>query len=270
MKARSNKQIIFGIILVLYLIFTLFPFYWMINTAFKHKAEVTRVLTFYPHEFTLDSFKIAFTEGVWTKALLNSLMISVGSVVLCLAVGIWAAYVFSRHTFLGDKHFFFWLITNRMAPPAVFIIPYFMIYTTIGLFDSVLGVVLAHSLFNLPLTIWLLVGFMNGVPQDLDEAAFIDGYSFVGFFRKIFIPVIAPGIGVTAFFLFIFSWSELLLGSVLTASKTKPVTVALLQTVTMYGVEWGLVAAVSFLAVLPGVVLVAFVRKYIAKGFIVG
>jgi glycerol transport system permease protein len=242
----------------------------MINTAFKPKSEITRTLTFYPHQFTLDSFKRVFTEPLWTKALSNSLMIAVGSVVLCLAVGIWAAYAFSRHTFLGDKHFFFWLITNRMAPPAVFIIPYFMIYSTIGLYDTVLGVILAHSLFNLPLTIWLLVGFMNAVPQDLDEAAFVDGYSFVGYFRKIFIPVIAPGIGVTAFFLFIFSWSELLLGSVLTASSAKPITVALLQTTSMYGVEWGLIAAVSLLAVLPGVVLVAFVRKYIARGFLVG
>jgi len=265
-----RKKIVFAIIVVLYLIFTLFPFYWMINTALKPKAEITRQLTFYPHTLTLENFQKAFNNPMYTRALLNSLSIACGSVVLCLAVGIWAAYTFSRHRFLGDKHFFFWLITNRMAPAAVFVIPYFMIYSTLHLFDTVLGVVLAHSLFNLPLTIWLLVGFMNAVPHDLDEAAFVDGYTFVGFFGKIFMPVIAPGIGVTAFFLFIFSWSELLLGSVLTASSSKPVTVALLQNVSMFGVEWGLVAAVSFLAVLPGVVFVAFVRKYIARGFLVG
>jgi glycerol transport system permease protein len=265
-----RKKIILGIILCLYLIFTLFPFYWMINTALKPKAEVTRELTFYPHKLTLESFKRALGEKLYRNAFLNSLSIACGSVIFCLAVGIWAAYAFSRHRFLGDKHFFFWLITNRMAPPAVFVIPYFMIYSTIGLFDTRVGVILAHSLFNLPLTIWLLVGFMNGVPKDLDEAAFVDGYSFVGFFRKIFIPVIAPGIGVTAFFLFIFSWSELLLGSVLTASTAKPLTVTLLQNVSMFGVEWGLIAAVSFLAVLPGIVFVAFVRKYIARGFLVG
>lgn len=267
---KRRKKIVLAIIVVLYLIFTLFPFYWMINTALKPKAEITRQLTFYPHTFTLENFQKAFNNPMYTRALLNSLSIACGSVVLCLAVGIWAAYTFSRHRFLGDKHFFFWLITNRMAPAAVFVIPYFMIYSTLHLFDKILGVVLAHSLFNLPLTIWLLVGFMNAVPRDLDEAAFVDGYTFVGFFGKIFMPVIAPGIGVTAFFLFIFSWSELLLGSVLTASSSKPVTVALLQNVSMFGVEWGLVAAVSFLAVLPGIVFVAFVRKYIARGFLVG
>jgi glycerol transport system permease protein len=269
MKER-NKRIIFTVVICLYLIFTLFPFYWMINTAFKHKAEVTRVLTFYPHKFTLDSFREIITKPLYRRALLNSLSIACGSVIFCLAVGIWAAYTFSRHHFLGDKHFFFWLITNRMAPAAVFVIPYFMIYSTIGLYDTRIGVILSHSLFNLPLTIWLLVGFMNAVPSDLDEAAFVDGYSFVGYFGKIFIPVIAPGIGVTAFFLFIFSWSELLLGSVLTASSAKPVTVALLQNVSMFGVEWGLIAAVSLFAVLPGIVAVAFVRKYIARGFLVG
>lgn len=269
MKLR-NKQIIFAVIIGLYLIFTLIPFYWMINTALKPKAELTRTLTFYPHQFTLDSFIKAFTEPLWVKSLINSLLISCGCVVFCLAVGIWGAYSFSRYNFLGDKHFFFWLITNRMAPPAVFVIPYFMIYSTIGLYDTIPGVILAHTLFNLPLTIWLLVGFMNAVPQDLDEAAFVDGYSFVGFFVKIFIPVIAPGIGVTAFFLFIFSWSELLLGSVLTASSAKPITVALLQNVSMFGVDWGLIAAISLLAVLPGIVFVTFVRKYIARGFLVG
>jgi glycerol transport system permease protein len=268
--SERRKRMLLAVIVVLYLLFTLFPFYWMINTSLKPKAEITRELTFYPHILTLDSFRQALGEQLYRRALLNSLGIACGSVVLCLAVGIWAAYVFSRHRFLGDKHFFFWLITNRMAPPAVFVIPYFMIYSTLGLIDTIPGVVLAHTLFNLPLAIWLLVGFMNGVPRDLDEAAFVDGYSFVGFFRKIFIPVIAPGIGVTAFFLFIFSWSELLLGSVLTASTSKPVTVALLQNVSMFGVEWGLIAAVSFLAVLPGVIFVAFVRKYIARGFLVG
>lgn len=267
---EQNKRVIFTIIICLYLVFTLFPFYWMINTAFKPKAEVTRVLTFYPHQFTLDSFRKIINQPLYSMALLNSLSIACGSVILCLAVGIWAAYTFSRHRFLGDKHFFFWLITNRMAPPAVFVIPYFMIYSTIGLYDTRIGVILSHTLFNLPLTIWMLVGFMNAVPTDLDEAAFVDGYSFVGYFRKIFIPVIAPGIGVTAFFLFIFSWSELLLGSVLTASSAKPVTVALLQNVSMFGVEWGLIAAVSLLAVLPGIIAVVFVRKYIARGFLVG
>lgn len=269
MKLR-NKRTIYATILGIYLIFTFLPIYWMTITALKPKSEITRTLTYYPHRCTLENFAKAFTEPLWMNALKNSLLISCGSVALCLMVGICAAYAFSRYTFIGDKHFFFWLITNRMAPPAVFVIPYFMIYTTIGLFDTILAIILSHTLFNLPLAIWLLVGFMNAVPKDLDEAAFVDGYSFVRYFRKIFLPVIAPGIGVTAFFLFLFSWSELLLGSVLTAASAKPVTVALLQSVTMAGIDWGLIAAVSTLAVLPGVVFVVFVRKYIARGFLVG
>lgn len=266
----QKKNIGSRIIVIIYVLFTLFPIYWMINTAFKRNFEIMRKLTFLPAKVSVGSFDRAFSQAQWTRALSNSLLISIGCVVLCLAVGIWAAYAFSRHRFLGDKHFFFWLITNRMAPAAVFVTPYFMIYTTTGLYDTIPGVILAHTLFNLPLTIWLLVSFMNAVPSDLDEAAFVDGYSFVGYFKRIFIPVIAPGIGVTAFFLFIFSWSELLLGSVLTAASAKPVTVALLQNVSMFGVDWGLVAAVSSMAILPGIVFAVFVRKYIARGFLVG
>ena len=99
-----------------------------------------------------------------------------------------AAYAFSRYRFLGDKHLFFWLLTNRMAPPAVFALPFFQLYSAVGLFDTPWAVALAHTLFNIPLAVWILEGFMSGVPKELDETAYVDGYSFPRFFFRIFMP----------------------------------------------------------------------------------
>ena len=107
---------------------------------------------------------------------------------ISLSVALPAAYAFSRYRFLGDKHLFFWLLTNRMAPPAVFLLPFFQLYSSIGLFDTHIAVALAHCLFNVPLAVWILEGFMSGVPKEIDETAYIDGYSFPKFFGKIFIP----------------------------------------------------------------------------------
>ena len=107
----------------------------------------------------------------------NSLIYVVINTVLSVAVALPAAYAFSRYRFLGDKHLFFWLLTNRMAPAAVFALPFFQLYSAIGLFDTHIAVALAHCLFNIPLAVWILEGFMSGVPKELDELAFIDGYS---------------------------------------------------------------------------------------------
>ena len=121
--------------------------------------------------------------------------------VLSVAVALPAAYAFSRYRFLGDKHLFFWLLSNRMAPPAVFVLPFLQLYSAVGLFDTPLAVALAHTLFNIPLAVWILEGFMSGVPKELDETAYVDGYSFWGFFFKIFMPTIAAGIGVACLLL---------------------------------------------------------------------
>ena len=108
--------------------------------------------------------------------------------VISLAVALPAAYAFSRYRFIGDKHVFFWLLTNRMTPPAVFLLPFFQLYSSFGLMDTHLAVALAHLVFNVPLAVWILEGFMSGVPREIDETAYVDGYSFPRFFLTIFLP----------------------------------------------------------------------------------
>jgi glycerol transport system permease protein len=253
-----------------YILFLMVPIYWLLNMSFKTTNEILRGFTLWPQTFTIDSYVEILTNPVWYSGYINSIVYVTINTILSVTVALPAAYAFSRYRFVGDKHLFFWLLTNRMAPPAVFALPFFQLYSAIGLFDTHIAVALAHCLFNIPLAVWILEGFMSGVPKEIDETAYIDGYSFPKFFVKIFMPLIASGIGVAAFFCFMFSWVEMLLAKTLTAVEAKPIAAIMTRTASASGYELGLLAAAGVLTIIPGAVVIYFVRNYIAKGFALG
>lgn len=256
--------------MVCYLLFVLVPIYWLLNMSFKTNQEIMGGLSLIPQNFTLDNYRVIFTDPTWYNGYLNSIYYVSLNTVISLIVALPAAYAFSRYKFVGDKHLFFWLLTNRMSPPAVFLLPFFQLYSSVGLFDTHIAVALAHCLFNVPLAVWILEGFMSGVPKEIDETAYIDGYSFPRFFGKIFLPMIRSGIGVTAFFCFMFSWVELLLARTLTSIDAKPIGAVMTRTITASGVDWGVLAAAGCLTIVPGVLVIWFVRNHVAKGFALG
>lgn len=258
------------VVMVLYLAFMLIPIYWLLKMSLQTNREIMGGFTLLPQNPTLDNYRTILTDRSWYIGYINSITYVVMNTVLSLAVALPAAYAFSRYRFLGDKHLFFWLLTNRMAPPAVFALPFFQLYSSVGLFDTHIAVALAHTLFNVPLAVWILEGFMRGVPKEIDETAYIDGYSFPKFFVKIFMPLIASGIGVAAFFCFMFSWVELLLSRTLTAVNAQPITSIMTRTVGASGIDWGVLAAAGILTIVPGALVIYFVRNYIAKGFALG
>ncbi|MEE4137647.1 MAG: carbohydrate ABC transporter permease [Desulforhopalus sp.] len=253
-----------------YITFLLLPIYWLVNMSLKTNEEILSVFTLWPQNLTFANYMVIFTDASWYSGYINSMIYVSINVVTCLILALPAAYAFSRYSFVGDKHLFFWLLTNRMAPPAVFALPFFQLYSSIGLFDTHIAVAIAHCLFNLPLAVWILEGFMSGIPKEIDETAYIDGYSWPRFFVKIFIPNIASGIGVTAFFCFMFSWVELLLARTLTAVNAKPISAIMTRTVSASGLDWGVLAAAGVLTIVPGVLVIWFVRNHIAKGFALG
>jgi glycerol transport system permease protein len=263
-----NKKKTLG--LIIYITFLLLPIYWLLVMSFKSNEEILGVLSFWPAHFTFDNYMVIFTDATWYTGYLNSIYYVSLNMVITLLVALPAAYAFSRFRFMGDKHLFFWLLTNRMSPPAVFLLPFFQLYSSVGLFDTHIGVALAHCLFNVPLAVWILEGFMSGVPREIDETAYIDGYSFPKFFAKIFIPLIRSGIGVTAFFCFMFSWVELLLARTLTSVDAKPIAAVMTRTISASGIDWGVLAAAGVLTILPGVLVIWFVRNHVAKGFALG
>jgi glycerol transport system permease protein len=256
--------------LIVYFVFLLLPIYWLIAMSVRPNQEILSGFDLFPRTITFANYVTIFTDPSWYSGYLNSIQYVVMNTVISLAVALPAAYAFSRYRFLGDKHMFFWLLTNRMAPPAVFLLPFFQLYSTFGLIDTHIAVALAHCLFNVPLAVWILEGFMSGVPKEIDETAYIDGYSFPRFFLKIFMPLIASGVGVACFFCFMFSWVELLIARTLTTTAAKPIAAIMTRTVSASGLDWGVLAAAGVLTILPGALVIWFVRNYIAKGFALG
>jgi glycerol transport system permease protein len=270
-RAPARARLRLGwLVPTVYILFLMVPIYWLLNMSFKDTNEILGDFTLWPRNFTLANYREILTNPVWYNGYINSILYVTMNTVISVAAALPAAYAFSRYRFLGDKHLFFWLLTNRMAPPAVFALPFFQLYSAIGLFDTHIAVALAHCLFNIPLAVWILEGFMSGVPKEIDETAYIDGYSFPRFFVKIFMPLIASGIGVVAFFCFMFSWVELLLAKTLTSVAAKPIAAVMTRTASASGYELGLLAAAGALTIVPGALVIYFVRNYIAKGFALG
>lgn len=261
-KRTVGLLIYFGILLL--------PIYWMLNMSLRNNADILYNFVLFPTHPTFDNYIKIFTDESWYSGYLNSIYYVTMNTAISLFVALPAAYAFSRYRFIGDKHMFFWLLTNRMAPPAVFLLPFFQLYSTFGLIDTHIAVAISHCLFNVPLAVWILEGFMSGVPREIDEMAYIDGYSFPRFFGTVFVPLIRTGIGVTAFFCFMFSWVELLFARTLTTTNAKPIAATMTRTVSATGLDWGLLAAAGILTIVPGALVIWFVRNYIAKGFALG
>jgi glycerol transport system permease protein len=218
----------------------------------------------------LANYVTIFTDPTWYSGYINSFIYVAMNTVISLTVALPAAYAFSRYKFIGDKHLFFWLLTNRMAPPAVFVLPFFQLYQTVGpvrhAYRRGAGALpLQRAARGLDPR-----GLHVGVPKEIDETAYVDGYSFPRFFVTIFMPLIKAGIGVTAFFCFMFSWVELLLARTLTSVNAKPIAATMTRTVSAAGMDWGTLAAAGVLTIVPGALVIWFVRNYIAKGFALG
>lgn len=218
--------------------------------------------------FGLMNYRAIFATPALVDALVNSLIYVLLNVALCLIAGLPAAYAFARFRFVGDRHFLFLMLAFRLTPPVVLSLPIFILFAQFGLINSPVGIALVHCLFNLPIAIWILESFIRAVPREFDETAFLDGHSLPRFFLRHLIPAIAPGIGVAAFFCFIFSWVEVVFARILTVTAGKPITMAINALFT-FQTDIGLVMAMTVFSLLPGLAMIWFVRNHIARGFVI-
>lgn len=199
-------------------------------------------------------------------AMVNSAAYVSLNVALSIAVALPAAYALARTRFTGDRHFLMLILVFRVTPPVVLSLPIFILFSRFGLVNSPVGIALVHCLFNLPVAIWILESFIRAVPREFDETAYLDGHSGPSFFFRHLIPQIAPGIGVAAFFCFIFSWVEVVFARILTVTGGKPITMAI-QGMFSFQTDIGKVMAMTCLSLLPGVAMIWFVRRHLARGF---
>lgn len=266
-----KRNILISIVIWFFLIFTLFPFYWLLSTSFKTRLEIIGGVSFWPINPTFRNYQRPLFEDVYGFYIRNSFVISLMEAVLCVALAIPAAYAFSRLKFKGNNHLLFWFLTNRMAPAAAFLIPYYVLYTYFKLFDTIPGLIIVNSVANLPFAIWLLKGFIDGIPKDIEEAAIMDGYTFWQILFKILIPLLRPAILVTGLFVFVFTWNEMLFASLFTTSPAAmPLTGGLLHYMSQTWVNWGEIAALTIITVLPILGVVYYLQRYIARALTFG
>jgi glycerol transport system permease protein len=225
-----------------------------------------------PHEgvpagtIGLTNYANVFAAPELRAAIGNSAIYVLLNVGLCIAVGLPAAYALARYRFTGDRHFLLAILVFRVTPPVVLSLPIFILFAELGLVNSPIGIALVHCLFNLPVAIWILESFIRAVPRELDETAFLDGHSGPSFFLRHLVPAIAPGIGVAAFFCFVFSWVEVVFARILTVTAGKPITMAI-NAMFGFQTDIGMVMAMTCLSLVPGIAMIWFVRNHIARGF---
>lgn len=246
------------------------PIYWLLLMSVKSNTEILSGLSFWPHTFTFANFHMILTTPAWVNGYVNATLYVVLNVVISVTVAVPAAFAFARYRFAGDRSLFLGLLIFRMLAPAILFIPFVEIFSRLNLIDTHIAVALAHCFFNVPLAIWILEGFIAAVPSEMDDIAKVDGYSFPHYFIRILLPQIAPGIAVTAFFCFMFSWIEFLLANALTVVKAKPIASIMTRAGGVLSGDYALLAAASVLGLIPGIILIIFMKKHLARGFSMG
>jgi len=257
-------------------LFTLFPVYWMVLVSARSRVELFDSPTLVQKTFYAQNYIKPLTNPTFQRYLANSLIIATSNAALVAFLALLATYALSRWRLKGSDSIFFWTITNRMAPPAAFMLPLFLLFTRVikigpwQLFDTRIGLILLYCVFNLPFAIWLLKGIMDGIPTELDEAAEVDGASLATVLWRVIVPLAAPGIAITAVLSWVFAWNEYLFAATLTSVHARTVTTGLAEYVTVTGTNWGEMAAISVVSLLPALVFLALVQRYIVMGLTFG
>ena len=249
-----------------------FPVYWMVSSSFKTGINLRRIVPqWFPSPFTLDSYTRALAQPRFLRSLFNSLVVVSATAAAALLIGFLAALALARLDFTGRRMLIVVVIAIQMVPIEGLIIPLYLMLNRAGLTDSALGLVLAYLSFVLPFTVWMLRGFIAAVPKDLEEAALVDGCSRAQAFRRIILPLAAPGLVATAVFAVIQAWNEYLFAYVLLKQNTKQTVTVWLDTfITTKGVDWGALMAASTIVALPIVILFSIIQRKVAAGITAG
>lgn len=267
---RKLQRYIFYLLLLLAMIFLLFPVYWMAVTSLKTPLEyTTQNPSLFPHHITFSHYQNLF-EGNIFHYFLNSVIVSLVSTLLSLVVGFMAAYSLVRYHFPArlDLLFLVWILLVRMAPPVVMAIPLYSTFRTFGLLNSLFGLIIAYQVYTLPYSIWMLLGFIRDVPLELEEAAAIDGATKWRTIASIILPLVGPGLVATAIFGVIMTWNEFLYALLFLRTPgmfTLPIRIA--NFITEFGIDWGDLMAIGVVASFPILLLASFVQKRLLKGF---
>ena len=260
--------------------FVLFPILWILMMSFKEFGDIiaypprfifTPTLANYEEVlFGTEAQQAAGVTPDFLRNLLNSIIISGGAVLVSTLIGVPAAVALARGSLFAAVHIRFTFLSFRFAPELAVILPLFVIYKQIGLYDSYVGMILVHQLITLPLIILIATNFFREIPVEIEEAAVLDGASIFTTLVKVLVPIVMPGIASAMIVAFIFSWNNLVFGLVLAGGGTRPVTMGILQAMTFDQIKWGLMAAAAIVAAVPGMIAAVWFQRQIIRGLTLG
>lgn len=283
LRVRSAllKTLALNLALTLALLFFLFPIFWILVMSFRLPEDILTWPPKFISDFTLENYRVLLfmsggssgTHGAiqveFLGALVHSLIINFGALAVSLLLGLPAAYALARYRFKGQDNIAFTLLSFRFAPAIMVIIPLFVIFQKLQLYDTYPGLIWAYQLITLPMIVWLVRGYIEDVSPEIEQACRVDGYPGWRVFFKVTLPLARPGIIAASILAFIYGWNNFIFGLIL-GSSLQPVTVMNLKLITPGAVYFGQVAAGSILAVLPTIILALYANRYIVRGLTMG
>ena len=264
------KKIMFTIAVVVIFGVILFPPLFLFLTSLKTEVDALSFPPKWIFKPTIKNYIDIFGDFTLIKNLLNSIIVAISNTVISLLFGSMAAYSLARFKFKGSDNIAFWMLSIRMMPPVVAIIPIYIIMRNLHLLDTNWALIIAYLTINLPFVIWMMKGFFEDIPKEIEESAMVDGCSVFDVFRKIAIPLVAPGLAATGIFTFIFSWNEFLMALILTGTKSATLPVGLIGCMRETGINWGYMTSGGVIALIPVLIFALFAQKNIVKGLTMG
>ncbi len=271
MKATFAERGIVALLVALIVIVYVFPYAFLVSTSLKPPADALTIPpTLLPQRLSLDNYRAISEFPSVQRSFGNSSLIALLCTGITLLLAVPAAYGVARYASWAGKLFLLAALITRLIPPVAVGIPLFAIMRSLGLTDTHIGVALAHATIGVPLAIWLLASFMEGIPRELEEAARVDGCSRLGALLRIIIPVAAGGIAVTAIFVFLASWNEFLFSLLLSSTGVKTAPIAIAEFKSQYSIQWGTMTSLSVLYSLPVILFSLLMQKRIVAGMTMG
>lgn len=253
----------------LIIFFCMFPIFWMLLTSFKPRSEVYSTSIFIRP--TIENFRIIFSEPLsFAPLVANSLIVAVGTTLLAIPISLLAAYAFSRLRFRGNTSLLVAILGTQFIPPVAIALPFFVLYRNLGLLDTLVGLIIINLSIVVPYSIWMIKGFVDALPDAIEEAAFVDGCGEIGVVRHVTFPLVMPGILISATFAFILSWNEFLFPFLLTRDAAVTLTVGLLETQGVRGVMWEQMASAGMIVMIPVFIMSLAIRRHFIDGMTLG
>lgn len=274
------ERVLRGFAITLVILFFMFPILWIVLMSFQTNETILRVPPSIVFEPTFQNYKALITGTLETAAgtleiefmrnIFNSLFLSTASVALGLLLGVPAAYAFARFKFRGAEDIAFTLLSFRFAPPLLVLLPLTIYFQQIGLADTYFGLIWVYQLIVLPLILWIVRGYFEDIPVDVEYAYRIAGHSWFSTFRKIALPLAGPGIAAAGLLAFIFAWNNFIFALVLASADKQPVTVGALAFITASGIQYGQIASGIVLSITPTFALALYAQRYLVEGLSLG